>query len=185
MATRRSVPPSWPCGRSWASSTGGCSAPSPEGPLPTILPTQAPPGQLLPRSSFLLVCPLTGLRGKHIPPGKQPVVLTVKMQGGGQRRKQQIVENSLAALGCVTVWRSPTEASLKVYIFVHSVGWQVPAAPHTNMKVCSSCSVVVLLDLSCSVCWVYLSINVCASTRRSPCRALLDAPPSACCSTPS
>lgn len=56
------------------------------------------------------------------------------------------------------------KASPRVYIFSQPVGWEVPAAPRANVKVCSLWSVVALLVFSRSVCSVYLSINVCAST---------------------
>lgn len=92
----------------------------------------------------------------------------------------------MPALGSVAVWKSPVvvKASPRVYIFVQPVGWEVPAAPHANVKVCSLCSVVAPLDFSCSVCPVYLSINVCASNPVSPCRAPLDPQPSPRCSLP-
>lgn len=64
------------------------------------------------------------------------------------------MENSLPALGCVAVWKSPVvvKASPGVYILDQPVGWQVPAAPLTNVKVGSLCSVVAPLDFFLVVC---------------------------------
>lgn len=56
-------------------------------PFPPSFLHKAPPGQLLPRSSFLLVCPQTGLQGKHVPT-PEPWSLLVRMQGGGQGERQ-------------------------------------------------------------------------------------------------